>query len=233
MQLSILMIVRFLSALLLALLAHTAAYSATDDMRAAAERLVSSQRLDQYWPMIVQNASINGAEKVKLGAFKQIDADPSLNSAQRERAKSAIDKLAPKIAAEVDEMHRKTDAHALALDLVETVYAQYFTAAELQQLAAFYDSAAYQKSAMIGMQVVEESKRTGEDPSVVWSRYEARLTQQDKQAMVRFQNSPLGLKQQRLATKIKQESLAFLNTRTQDTLDAVLKPYFVKLRDGE
>lgn len=200
------------------LIAGAMAFAATaaqnDDVKAAAARLAASQQLGSYLPMIIRNASIDSIEKVKRGAMLRLESNAALSDAQRTRAMEIIDQFAPQIAADMDALHRTLDANALVLEMIETVYPKYFSQAEMQSLAEFYESTAFHKVARNELSVFKKNLET-------------LLTPQEKQLLMNFYNSSLGQKQRN--PQIAQESLAFMRSRVDPMIAALVAPYGEKM----
>ncbi|MET3135594.1 hypothetical protein AAKU55_005906 [Oxalobacteraceae bacterium GrIS 1.11] len=145
----------------------------TPDTKKALNSLVASQNLVQNWPAIVRNARISGENNVKNGAMDALETNAHLSPEQLVKAKLMIFELAPQISDDVDEFHKSIDATKLMQDMVGFVYPKHYSAQEIQELANFYKSAAFQKTVAISLAVAEESKRSGVDAGMLVSVYSA------------------------------------------------------------
>jgi hypothetical protein len=198
------------------------AQPASPAMHAALERLVASQNLAQNWPLLLQNIGAGSTRTVLQGAFDALDGNQALTQAQRARARVAIERLAPQIAADVSAMLTKIDARTLMLGMTEEVYPKYYSLREIQEMSSFYESPAYRKFATMGIQAQGEISRTGQNPALVWARYDARLTPEEKRALAAFQNSPTGQKMHSVSPQVQKESLRYLHARTDGMLNDVM-----------
>jgi hypothetical protein len=201
------------------------AQPASPAMHAALERLVASQNLAQNWPLLLQNIGAGSTRTVLQGAFDALDGNQALTQAQRARARDAIEGLAPQIAADVSAMLAKIDARTLMLGMTEKVYPKYYSLREIQEMSSFYESPAYRKVATMGIQAQGEISRTGQNPALVWARYDARLTPEEKRALAAFQNSPTGQKTHSASPQVQKESLRYLHARTDGMLNDVMVRY--------
>jgi hypothetical protein len=205
-------------------IAHAAAETPAA-IRALSARLVTSQHLDTYWQPTLENAKAKSIDEVKRGARAALEARMNLSDAERARADGIIDELAPQIAAAVDAAHRRADVHALVTDMVATVFTQHFSVAELEQMATFYDSPAFQKSLSLGMKVDAESKRTGVPVAELWHRHDSEFTDEERAQLAQFSRSAVGQKQRSLNSTLRKECTAFLEARLAADVDRALAPY--------
>lgn len=201
------------------------AQPASPGMHTALERLVASQNLAQNWPLLLQNIGAGNTRTVLQGAFDALDGNTALTQAQRAKARQAVEGLAPQIAADVSAMLAKIDGKALMLGMTEEVYPKYYSLREIQEMSSFYESPAYRKLATMGIQAQGEISRTGQNPALVWARYDARLTSEEKRTLSTFQNSPTGQKMRSIGPQVQQESLRYLHARTDGMLNDVMARY--------
>jgi hypothetical protein len=197
----------------------------TSDTKKALESLVASQNLAQTWPAIMRNARISGEDNVKKGAMDSLENNSHISPEQLGKAKIIISELAPQISNDIDEFHKSIDVTQLTQNMVEVVYPKYYSAQEIQELANFYKSAAFQKTVAISLAVAEESKRTGVDTRTLWAKYESKLSQQDRQTLVGFQNSAVGQKQKSVGRSVNSDSLNYLQSQLTRGIDEIVKKY--------
>jgi hypothetical protein len=205
------------------------AQTADPAMHAALERLAASQNIEQNWQQMVRTVASEGARKVLQGTSEALDADPAFSPAQRTRGKQAAAEVAPQIAADVEAVEGKVDAKALMLRMMAAVYPKYYSVREIQEMAKFYDSPVFRKVSQLGIKAQGEISRTGANPALVWARYEARLTPEEKRLLAAFQNSPTGQKMHRLAPQVQQDSLGYLRSTIDGLLDEVMARYRTRL----
>jgi hypothetical protein len=194
-------------------------------MHAALERLVASQNLDQNWPLLLQNIGSNFTLKLIKGAFTSLDANQALTQAQRAKAREAVEALASPIAADVKTTLAKLDGKALMLGMVENVYPKYYSLRDIQEMSSFYESVAYRKVATMGIQAQGEISRTGQSPALVWARYEARLTPEEKRTLATFEKSPIRQKMRSVTAQVQEESLRYMHARTDSMLNDITARY--------
>ena len=212
------------------LLAHptTCAAASDDAMQAALRHLVRSQNLEQTWPAMLQATKGTGAEQIRKGVKDALDASTT-DPVKRARVEAALARVAPAMAADIDAAHDKLDVAALMQGMVGAVYPKYYSAAEIEALSTFYESAVFRKLIAFAPLAKREAQATGQNPELVWARYEARLTPADKQYLAAFQASPLGRKQAGLQARVAQDGLRYLQERTAPVLDEIVRRYARKV----
>lgn len=201
------------------------AQAITADMKTALQSLVASQNLVQNWPLIVRNARISGESNVKNGALRALENNARLSPEQLEKAKILVEELAPQIADDVDKSNQRLDSVQLMQSMVESVYPKYYSVSEIQELADFYKSIAFQKTVSISLAVTEESRRTGKDANVLWAMYSSKLSLQEKKYLENFQNSIIGRKQKSLTANVNSDSFNYLKNQFDSGIDDIVGKY--------
>lgn len=200
-------------------------------MARAVDKLVESQDLDKMWPAIMEGAAQNGARQVERGARESIDKAADLTPAQRTKAYALIADASPRIAAEINELHRNIAVKALVAEMVYAVYPKYFTPSEIEELANFYSSTAFSKLAHFHIQAGAESARTGKSADVLMEKYLAQLTPHETQSLTAFSSSAIGQKQQKLGPAVAAEGRDYLMNKTRADVEAVAVKHAMLIRE--
>jgi hypothetical protein len=206
------------------------------EMTKALQTLVASQNLEKNWPLIIQNSGKTGAAVIQRSALASLAGKPGFTDAQRRKAAGLIAEWSVPMAEEIDALNRAIDVKALLSDMAQTVYPKYFTSSEINDLAAFYSSKAFQKTVEIGLRVGEESARTGKSRESLWAKYDSMLTPDDKKSLAAFGNSAIGKKQQTVGPALGNDMRDFIQSRTDASVNEVADRYgkllAAKLKDG-
>lgn len=194
-------------------------------MKLAIDRLVESQNLDKLWPVMMETSAKTGVDQVQRGAREAIDKIADLAPDQRAQAYAIIAETSAPMAAEINELHRKMPVKALVTEMALAVYTKYFTASEIEALARFYSSPTFQKLARIQVEVSEESARTGQRNDALQSKYMARLTPRETEAIMAFSKSAIGQKQRQVGPALAADMRKFMHRKTDADFDAVSAKY--------
>jgi hypothetical protein len=211
--------------LCLALANPANAAETTKEMRAALQALSQSQRFDQTLGPMLDNIRANGVTEIREGARESLSKDPRLSAEDRTRVIQIVDELAPQMAARMDAEFKKIDLSSLGTAMIEEVYPRYFNAEEIRELARFYASPAFHKTALFGLEVDRVHAETGQDKSVLWSRFEKQLSPEEKRRIIVFYGSPLGRKLKELSPSIVSDSGDFWRRRTAPVFETIAASY--------
>ncbi|MES2321917.1 MAG: DUF2059 domain-containing protein [Pseudomonadota bacterium] len=201
------------------------------DTKAALQTLVASQNIDKYWPAIISNAADGGVGQIQKSALAVMEQNRALTPADREILKKIIAETSPQVAIEIKEFQQGLNIDKLVSDMAEKIYPKHYTRDEILELAKFFRSTAYQKVTALGIEIRDENKRTGEDVTALWKKYDARLTTEEKKAFLDFNESPLGKKQLTVGPKVGAESLEYLKARIAEGYDPIITRYSVLVRE--
>lgn len=191
-------------------------------MEDALHALALSQDMKTVWPVIMRNASMEGASRVERGALDQLNARQDLTPAQREQVTLAVKDIAGKVAAELDEMNRQTDIDQLVENMVQAVYPKYYSVADIRQLTAFYNSPSFKKIVQAELAISAASKRSGSDSANIRTRIFAAIPEQDRRVVVAFSTSELGRRQQRIASQVNADMMGYLQHLQRPAYDAII-----------
>jgi hypothetical protein len=207
----------------------TRAAAPDDAMQAALRHLVRSQNLEQTWPAMLQATKGTGVEQIRKGVRDALDAGTT-DPGTRARVEAAMARVAPAMTADIDAAHDRMDVAALMQDMVGAVYPKYYSAAEIEALSTFYESTVFRKIIAFAPLAQREAQATGQNPALVWARYEARLTPADKQYLAAFRASPVGRKQAAVQARVTQDGLRYLQERVAPVLDEIVGRYVRKVQ---
>lgn len=211
--------------------AAAAAQNPSPEMSKALSRLASAQQIDKFWPIMLDTLEPAAAQNVQQAAISGLENSPLLSKEQRAAARAEVEKLAPQMAADVTAQLRAIDATKMMQQMMEAVYPKYFTLAEVEGLATYYSSSAYQKTSANDMAKAVDREKTGDAPAVVAARHDAGYTAQEKQAIADFDASPLGQKVRQTAPQVGADTFQFIIAHLASSIDPLIQKYGVELAE--
>jgi hypothetical protein len=211
-------IARFALIALLAVLAGAAHAQAVDDKRQALDEFIVAYRLAETWPRMVPKIARDSLPRLEDATHADLDLDRFATAAQAEAAHARVPGLLAQGRQELQDALQRLDADEFAAYTAYQVYAKYFEAAEIRQIAAFFGSPTGRKLTTLGPILVAESRQPGAgDP------LDKHFDAAERAEIDTFWASPLGLKMRETAEPIREAMHAHFIERSEDALQAVAR----------
>lgn len=211
--------------------ALTTAAEQSADMKEALRLLVESQDMAKHWPTIVENSARTGAAEFEQGALEALERQTGLTPAQQDKARFLIASWSGPIAAEITARQKRRDVSQVVNAMVAAVYPKYFSAAEIRQMAAFYQSSAFHKAVAIELANKGAQRRPPAQQAIETARNNARFSPEEKAAIATFQASAVARKQGQVGQQVSADGAAFLKEAMRSDEQEVVGPYAKRLAD--
>lgn len=195
-----------------------------EDKARALKEFVASLNMKENWPEMVRSFSSEGASLLRQGAIAKSQEIPNLSEADRARAMQAFDEILPEFNNDMAKAFDSIDAQGLMEEVAFSVYAKYFSTAELLEISAFYRSATGKKLLRLTPTLVNESRRMGEGNAM--RRY---FTAAELNEIVIFYQSKGARRMGSTSVQVKQEFRTIYDSRIKAFTAPVVAKHTARL----
>jgi hypothetical protein len=214
---------RFATTALLAALAAAPAHAQSttapaDDRKQALAEFVVAYRLADVWPRMAPKIARDSLPRLEDATHADLDHDPFATPAQADAAHARVPALLAQGRKDLQAALQRFDADELATYTAYEVYAKYFETAEIRQISAFFGSATGRKLTTLGPTILAESRKPGAvDP------LDQHFDADERAQIIAFWKTPLGLKMNTTAERIREDMHAHFVERSEASLQAVAR----------